>query len=65
MSCLKQLWWIAKYAVHAWLEWQDAKSWAKAIRPGWLQFAIKSNNTEVRKMYKRKILMAYRGEEDE
>lgn len=26
---IRQLWYMVKYAIHSWIEWQDAKCWAK------------------------------------
>ena len=45
----------------SWLEWQDAKAWAKQYHPGWLQIAKKSRSEEARAIYRDKILEAYRG----
>ena len=58
---VRQLWYTIKYAFHSWLEWQDAKYWAEAVHPAWLELATKSRSEDVRKEYKRKILLAYRG----
>lgn len=58
---IRQAWWVVKYAIHEWFEWQDAKAWAKVYRPAWLAFAKRANSECVRNEYKRKILMAYRG----
>lgn len=60
---VRQLWYTIKYAFHSWLEWQDAKYWAKAYHPAWVHIATSSKSKEARKSYKRKILMAYRGYE--
>lgn len=49
--------------LNAWIEWQDAKDWAKEYHPGWLELATKSRSEYIRKEYKRKILLAYRGYE--
>ncbi len=49
--------------IAGWFEWQDAKCWAKDIRPAWLQMATKCKNKSTRDYYKAKILAAYRGEE--
>lgn len=46
----------------AWLEWQDAKCWAKAIHPGWVQLATKARSVKTRMLFRDKILKAYRGE---
>ena len=59
-----QIWYAVKYAVRSWLEWQDAKHWAKDCHPAWVVIATKARRENVRKMYKQKILRAYRGEED-
>lgn len=47
-----------------WLEWQDAKEWAKYYHPGWVQIARKAPGEITRQVYKDKILRAYRGEYD-
>jgi hypothetical protein len=47
-----------------WLEWQDAKEWAKYYHPGWVQIARKAPRGITRKVYREKILRAYRGEID-
>lgn len=60
---IRQLWYTVKYGVHSWLEWQDAKYWAEEVHPGWLELATKARSEDVRKEYKRKILLAYRGYE--
>lgn len=46
-----------------WMEWQDAKVWAKCYHPGWLQIARKAPGI-TRQVYREKILRAYRGEYD-
>lgn len=60
---LRQIWYVIKYGVHGWFEWQDAKCWAKDIHPGWLFIATKAKSPDVRQRYKNKILAAYRGTE--
>lgn len=60
---IRQLWYTIKYAIHSWLEWQDAKDWAKEYHSDWLWIAKKSPIEDRRKEYKRKILLAYRGYE--
>jgi hypothetical protein len=47
-----------------WLEWQDAKEWAKCFHPGWVQIARKAPRGITRKLYREKIIRAYRGEND-
>ena len=59
-----QLWHVISNAFYEWLEWQDAKSWAKAIHPGWLHIAKKAKSKEVRLLYRKKILKGYRGDDD-
>ena len=59
-----QFWYVISYAFAEWLEWQDAKSWAKEYHPGWLYLARKSKHKEVRQIYRDKILNAYRGYDD-
>ena len=56
-----QIWYVIKYAFRSWIEWQDAKEWAKEYHPAWVELAKKARHEEVRKDYKRKILLAYRG----
>lgn len=64
MMHIRDLYYTVVLAVGAWFEWMDAKYWAKDIRPAWLQMATKCKNKSTRQYYKRKILAAYRGEED-
>ena len=59
---IEQIWYVIKYAVRSWFEWQDAKCWAKDIHPGWLYLATKAKSEETRMIYRNKILKAYRGE---
>ena len=59
----ERLWNTAKRMVTEWLEWQDAKAWAKEYHPAWVEIAIKSHSEEARKYYKEMILSAYRGAE--
>jgi hypothetical protein len=59
---LEQVWYMIKYAVVSWAEWQDAKAWAKDCRPAWLWLATKAKNEETRQKYKNEILKLYRGE---
>jgi hypothetical protein len=47
-----------------WMEWQDAKEWAKCFHPGWVQIARKALRGITRKLYREKIIRAYRGEND-
>lgn len=47
----------------AWLEWMDAKCWAKEYHPGWVQIATKAKGKTTRKIYREKIMKAFRGEE--
>ena len=60
---IRQMWYTIKYAVSSWIEWQDAKEWAKEYYPAWVELATKARDEGVRKEYKRKILLAYRGAE--
>lgn len=48
---------------YEWLEWQDAKEWAKCYHPGWVQIARKAKHKHTRDAYRRKIVSEYRGEE--
>lgn len=59
---IEQIWYVIKFAVTSWLEWQDAKCWAEDFHPGWVQMATKCKNKSTRQYYKLKILAAYRGE---
>lgn len=61
---IEQIWYVFKHTFSEWLEWQDAKSWAKEFYPAWLRIATKAKSKEVRQMYRNKILRAYRGYED-
>lgn len=58
-SYMCQTWWVIKYAVKSWIEWQDMKRWAKEYYPAWLEMAIKGNDAETRQHYKLKIMNAY------
>lgn len=49
--------------IRDWFEWQDAKCWANEYHPAWVELATKARNEDIRKEYKRKILLAYRGYE--
>lgn len=60
---LRQLWYTLKYGIHSWIEWQDAKEWAREYHPAWLEIAQKARHEDTRKEYKQKILLAYRGYE--
>ena len=60
---VRQLWYTAKYAYRKWIEWQDAKDWAREYHPAWLEIATKARHEDTRKEYKQKILLAYRGAE--
>ena len=57
---VEQLWHIAKYKMMQWLEWQDAKAWAKMYHPAWLHIAQNCQTDEVRQYYNAKILCEYR-----
>lgn len=59
---IEQHWCFIKYAVMSWLEWQDAKRWAKDIHPAWLEIVKWTKSEEARMIYRNKILKAYRGE---
>jgi hypothetical protein len=61
---LEQIWYAFKHTVAEWLEWQDAKSWAAEYHYAWLHIAKKAKCKEVRKIYRDKILKAYRGYND-
>lgn len=60
---IRQLWYTIKYGIHSWLEWLVAKKWAKQYQPAWLQIATKGRSKYIRDLYKRKILLAYKGYE--
>ncbi len=45
-----------------WMEWQDAKCWAKEFHPGWVQIATKAKGKTTRQIYRDKITKAYRVE---
>ena len=53
-----------KRRVSEWFEWMDALCWAKDYHPAWVHYAKKSRHKETREYYRKKILAAYRGEED-
>ena len=48
--------------IYDWLEWQDAKEWAKDYHPGWVQIARKARRKTTRRIYRDKIMRAYKGE---
>ena len=48
--------------LYQWLEWLDAKSWAKEYRPAWVYIAEKAKGEQTRQVYREKIIKAYRGE---
>lgn len=54
---------LLRERLYNWLEWQEAKEWAKFYHPGWLQIARKAPG-RTRQVYREKILSAYRGEYD-
>lgn len=45
--------------VKAWLEWQDAKNWARKRHPAWVQLATQYKRPEIRETYRNKILDEY------
>lgn len=54
------LWQRLTGAIRAWMEWQDAKCWAKKYHPGWLHVVRKCKHKSTQAYYKAKILAAYR-----
>ena len=60
---IRQTWYVLKYAVQSWLEWQDIKCWAREYHPAWLEMAVKAKSEDVRQEYKLKLIEAYRGAE--
>lgn len=58
-SYMRQSWWVIKYAVKSWFEWQDAKYWAKETHPAWVYLATKCRNKETQQHYKLMIMNAY------
>jgi hypothetical protein len=59
------MWKALRKRITDWLEWLDAKAWAKEFHPSWVDFATKAKHEEVRKLYREMILKYYRGENDE
>lgn len=57
-----QLWYQLTCPVAEWFEWQEAKIWAQEYRPASLLIATKARRKETRKLYRKKIINAYRGE---
>ena len=51
---------LLRERIYNWLEWQEAKEWAKFYHPGWLHIARKAKGRITRQVYKDKILSAYR-----
>ena len=52
-------------AINKWLEWQNAKCWAKEYHPGWVQIATKAKGKTTRQIYRDKIMKAYQGGYDD
>lgn len=48
-----------KNSIKEWIEWQDAKGWAKWFRPSWVILALNSSE-HIREEYRRKILNDYK-----
>jgi hypothetical protein len=55
---------LLRERLYNWLEYQEAKEWAKFYHPGWLQIAKKAPGRITQQVYREKILRAYRGEWD-
>lgn len=51
---------LLRERLYNWLEYQEAKEWAKFYHPGWLQIARKAPTRTTRKVYRDRILRAYR-----
>ena len=51
---------VLREGFNDWLEWQDAKEWAKYYHPGWVEIARKARTRTTRKVYRDRILRAYR-----
>lgn len=45
--------------IQSWLDWQDAKSWARKRHPAWVQLATQYKRPEIRETYRNKILDEY------
>ena len=45
-----------------WLEWQDAKEWAKCYHPAWVEIAKRAKQKSTRDAYRRKIVSEYKKE---
>lgn len=64
-----KMWSVLKFVIEAWdtfernvsrwMEWQDAKSWAKVYYPAWLYLATCKNRPEINTTYRKKIIRAY------
>ena len=61
MDKIRQIWYTAKYAIESFIEWQDAKDWAKEFHPAWVEIATRARTEDTRTIYRNKILRAYRG----
>lgn len=59
-----QLWYQLTTPILEWIEWQDAKYWAEDYYPAWLLIATNARTKETRLLYRRKIIAAYRGDDD-
>ena len=55
---------LLRELLYEWMEWQDAKSWAKEYHPGWVHIARKARRKTTRRIYRDKIIRAYKGEDD-
>ena len=62
VKSMEQIVYIIKHSVSAWIEWHDAKCWAKEYHPSWVVIAQRAESKEVREIYRSKIISAYRGE---
>lgn len=52
---------ICTERVMNWVEWMDAKYWAKQFHPAWVEIATKCHSETARTYYKELILKEYRG----
>ena len=48
-----------KQFAKSWIEWRDAKAWAKALHPNWVRFATQRKRPELRETYRKMILDGY------
>lgn len=59
-NSIVKTWWVIKYAIELWIEWQNAKRFTKTVHPDWVNIVTYTRNPKVKEIYHKKILEAYR-----